>query len=241
MAKRSGTAVSDDFASVVEFLKGRGVVPTSPSPALIDYARKIHAATYSRILWRFALKRLPIHGQVFVDEIASDALQVLPQVLLGYGKTTKLLIRGVVENTMRHLYFIDHRIEFDRMNRDGKWFVPLDELFGYALGHPEMMRTEPRFDAINRLKTLYGDLSAAVHGRRVQDLETKKALRRIMYSDELARSVADLIRRCSEASNFVLAALHRDQVRRFRTEDRRTILRSMSPRARAALTDTGGS
>jgi len=102
MAKRAIQSVADDFASVLDFLISNGVVPSPQPLGMVESAKRIHRATYSLILWKFRLKGLPEHGKVFVEEIASDALQILPQVLMGYGKTVKLLTRGIVENTLRH-------------------------------------------------------------------------------------------------------------------------------------------
>src|SRR5258707_11561346 len=127
----------------------------------------MHRATFNLILWRFRLSGLPTHGQVFIEEIASDALQILPQILMGYGKTAKLLTRGIVENTLRHLYFSDHPIEFGRMNSEPKWYVKMEELFEYAKIHPILRQTERKFDAMSRLSSLHSELSAGVHGRQV--------------------------------------------------------------------------
>src|SRR5580700_3028951 len=136
MAKRAPPSVTDDFNGVMEFFKSRGIVSASPPVQLVSEAKKLHRATFSLLLWRFRLKHLPEHSRVFVEEIASDALQILPQALMGYGKTTKLLTRGVVENTFRHLYFSDHPVEFARMNLERKWYLGIEELVEYLLAHP---------------------------------------------------------------------------------------------------------
>src|ERR1700674_4341730 len=128
MAKRSHPSVATDLAAVLAYLKERGIVPATPQPTLLENAKKIHRATYSLVLWRFRLRGLPDRGKVFIEEIASDALQILPQCLMGYGKTTKLLTRGIVENVLRHLYFSDHAIEFHKMNQEQKWFLTMAEL-----------------------------------------------------------------------------------------------------------------
>jgi hypothetical protein len=232
MATRPIQVIADDLSELLEYFKGRGLLPRNPGPAQLEIIKRIHRATYSLILWRFRLNGLPQHSSVFIEEIASDALQVLPQILGGYGKTTKLLIRGIVENLLRHTYFHDHPVEFERMNRDVKWYIQMDKLFEYQLLHPLFMATERQFDAINRLSTLYSDLSAGVHGRTVRDLEMHTALNRISYTDGDARTVAELVERCAEATNFALAMFHRDQILRFTADDRRIILRTMPPRAR---------
>jgi hypothetical protein len=238
MAKRAIPSVADDFASVLSFLKGRGTVPDPPSTALIEHAKRIHLVTYSLILWRFRLKGLPNHGKVFVEEIASDALQILPQVLMGYGKTAKLLTRGIVENVMRHVYFSDHPVEFERMNRESRWYIGVNDLFDYAKIHPILMRTEKAFDAINRLSTLHSELSAGIHGRQVRDLEMRVALNKIAHSDQAAKKEAQLIERCAASANFLLAVFHRKRIAHFGQEDRRIILRTMPPRARQAWNES---
>jgi hypothetical protein len=235
-ARPAIASVAADFAQVLSFLQAKGLVSATPPASLVMHAKRIHRATYSLILWRFRLKNLPSHGLAFVEEIASDALQLLPQVLMGYGKTAKLLTRGIVENTLRHLYFSDHPIEFAKMNRETKWYLKTEDLFGYLREHPAFMETEKRFDAISRLSSLYSDLSAGIHGRQVRDLEMRVALGKIAYSDQMAGREMAFIERCAESSNFLLAVFYRDKMNRFELEDRRIILRTMPSSARQVWT-----
>jgi hypothetical protein len=232
MARRALPAVAQDFAAVLSFLQARGIVPASPSVTMLDDSKRIHRATYSLILWRFRLRKLPEYSKVFVEEIASDALQILPQALMGYNKTTKLVTRGIVENCLRHIYFADHPVEFERMNREQKWFVTIADLFEYAKVHPVFINTEPKFDALGRLKNLYSDLSAGVHGSKVRDLEMRLALNKIKYDEAAVHAEMLLVERCAESVNFLLAAFNHEKMDRFPLEDRRIILRTMPPRAR---------
>lgn len=237
MAKPAIPSVAADFGQVLSFLQSNGLVSATPSVSVVTNAKRIHRATYSLILWRFRLHSLPVHGSAFIEEIASDALQLLPQVLMGYGKTAKLLSRGIVENTLRHLYFSDHPIEFGKMNRESNWHMKTSDLFGYLKEHPAFLETERKFDAIARLSSLYSDLSAGIHGRQVRDLEMRVALSKIKYSDQMAGREMALIEKCAESSNFLLAVFHRKQMAKFELEDRRVILRTMPPRAREVWTE----
>jgi hypothetical protein len=237
MSKRPIPAVAGDFADVLSLLKERGIVPKNPTTDLIINAKRIHGFTYSLILWRFRLRNLTPHAKVFVEEIASDALQILPQVLMGYGKTAKLLIRGITENALRHIYFSDHPVEYERMNREKKWYLTMDDLCDYAKAHPEYLKSEKKFDAINQITTLYSDLSGGVHGRTVHDLEMRQALKKITYDNEAAKQEVERLRRCTEAVNFLLAIFHSSQVRKLSAEDRRIILRSIPRQARAVWSD----
>ncbi len=232
MTRRVLPSVAADFDGVLEFFKTRGIIPLTPTTELIAGARRLHRATYSFILWRFRLRNLPEHGRVFIEEIASDALQVLPQALMGYGKTTKLLSRGVIENTLRHLYFFDHPIEFIRMNREKKYYLSIEDLLGYLRTHPAFIETEPKFDAISRLGTLYSELSAGVHGRTVRDLEMRVALDKISFNSQAFTHEVKLVEKCAEVANFLIATFHRAQVRAFQAEDRQIILHTISRRGR---------
>jgi hypothetical protein len=156
---------------------------------------------------------------------------------MGFGKPTKLLVRGIVENTLRHVYFSDHPVEFARMNRDIKWYISVQDLFDYASAHPLFSAAESKFDCINRLRTQYDNLSAGVHGRRVEDLEMHIALSKIKYSLEKGQKDAATVERGTEAVNFMLTMFHNEQFNKFELEDRRMILRTMPPKARETIVD----
>jgi hypothetical protein len=233
MARKKILSLANDFDNVVAFLQERGILPDALSAATSENARRIHRATYSLILWRFRLKKIPEHGAAFIEEVASDALQILPQVLMGYSKTAMLLMRGILENTLRHVYFSDHPVEFAIMNLEEKWFMSMEQLLDYARAYPDFRKTEPKFDALARMKNLYTDLSAGVHGRRVADLEMRTALARIVYEEQPGARLASFVERCAEVSNFILTIFQRAKFHGFEAEDRRIILRTMDSRARA--------
>lgn len=234
MAKSAVPSLTDDLKYVTAFFTERRVIPPAPSREMEDNIRRIHSATFSLILWRFRLKKLLPHAKPFIEEIASDALQILPQVLLGFRKTVKLLTRGIVENTLRHIYFSDHPVEFQRMNQEARWFLPTAELFTYVKAHPKLATCEKRFDTINRLSSLYSDLSAGVHGQTVADLDMRVSLKKIHYVDSMAKKDAALAERCACASNFLLAVFHGQKMARFQIEDQTIILQTMPPKGRRA-------
>jgi hypothetical protein len=237
MARRAISSIVADFDSVSLFLQERAIIAPRPTADVLQIAKSIHAATFSLILWRFRLKKLAPHARVFIEEIASDALQILPQVLMGYGKTAKLLTRGILENALRHVYFSDHPIEFLRMNREAKWYMSVEQLCDYAKNHPSFMLTETKFDALAQVTSLYSKLSAGVHGRTVSDLEMRVALQKITYDQSSAEDAADSVLKCAQAINFLLAIFQRQQMRAFQIEDQRIILRTMPMVARRVWTE----
>lgn len=231
------SVVKSDFDEAIAYFKFHDFFPKNPSSDVISVARRVHSSTYGLLLWKFRLTDLPLCATPFLEEIASDALQVLPQVMLGYGKTTKLLCRSILENCLRFIYYYDHPIEFEIMNREHKWYIGVDKLLEYMKMHPKFIEAEAGFDAIARTSSLYSDLSAGIHGRRVVDLEMKTALSKISFSKSAAERETITIQCCSECTNFLLSIQNRAQLQAFTTIDRSIILRSMPPAARRAWRD----
>ena len=225
---------AQDFAAVFEYLKSVCVVPAPVPQKMEALARQIHNATYSLILWKFRLTKLPSCTSPFIDEIASDALQIMPQMLLGYSKTTRLLMRGLLENALRFVYFYDHPVEFYQMNVRDRWYLATDKLFDYIKTHPNHAVAKKKFDAISRAHTLYSTLSAGVHGRSMKDLESRSSLSKIMFNPTTTNKDLQLLKKCSEAVNFIIAIENRHQLAKFRLADRKIIFGSMAPAARAA-------
>jgi hypothetical protein len=106
-----------------------------------------------------------------------------------------------------------------------------------ARDHPALRETERKFDAVNRLSSLYGELSAGIHGRTVSDLEMRRSLSKIVYADAAAIREAEFVRRCAESVNFLLSVFHVARMRSFQIEDRRIILRTLPRSARTILAE----
>jgi hypothetical protein len=234
MAKRRPASIAIDFAEVVAYLQSRPMMSASTA-GMPDHIRALHRATHSLILWRFRLPKLPEQSAVFLEEIASDALQILPQVSMGFSKPARLLLRGITENVLRHVYFSDHPVEFTLMNSSERWYLSVTELFEYAKKHPLFATTEPSFDALGRLQGLYDELSAVVHGRSVRDFQMNVALSKIDYQHSVCEKESRLAIRCSEAVNFLLASFHVQKFRHFSPDDRKTILQTMPAKAKNLL------
>lgn len=237
MSRRQNPTVAADFSEVLDFLKKKQIVPPNLPKDSIVIARGIHEACYSLILWRFRLKKLTPHAKVFIEELASDALQILPQVMMGYAKTTRLLVRGVLENVLRHIYYSDHPVEFARMNRETKWYMSIDQLCDYLKTHPEFIQTEPKFDAIAQIRSLYSDLSAGVHGRTVDDLEIRRSLQLITFDINEAKKMASFVQKAVQPSNFLLSIYQKRRLINFAGDEKSIILRSIPHHARRIWTE----
>ena len=226
-------AVSADFDEIRQHLKTVRILSEDDDSEKINLIRRVHTYTYSLFSWHARLDTLPEHASPFIEEIASDAIQILPHLLLGYSKALKLLVRGILENSLRFVYFIDHPIEFKLMNTRDKWFISTDKLLDYMRNHPEYVEAGARFDSIQKLNNLYDDLSATIHGRRVRDLQLNSALAELKYSADRAQKDAKHVQQCAELVNFIVVIKMRDNFQKFSVENKRIILRTLPKLARS--------
>lgn len=224
--------VKKDFDEVISYINSKKIIEESQLKKQIGSIKVMHKSMYSLILWRFLLKKLPQHAKYFLDEIASDSLQILPQALMGYRKPVDLMIRGIIENILRYIYFFHHPIEFQISNTEVRWFIKIDDLFNYTKNHPVFVKVQKKFDAISRLRTLYDELSSFVHGRRVIHLEMRRALKDVTFNQSVFESQVKKMKYCAESTNFLLLNFHKDRVNRFQTEFKNIILGSIPLKAR---------
>ncbi len=234
MAKRI-RQIQSDFLDVLDFFTSKGIITSDPEPSIVPTAKRIHRLTYSLIWWRFRFSRGPQNQKVFLHELASDALQVLPQALMGYQKTTMFLVRGIVEHVIRHVYYSDHPIEFQRINLEKRWYIPIADHFTYLKTHPLYANIEKKFDAVGRLKNLHQELSLFVHGMKISHMEMRPGLRKIKLNQLIFARQADFIRRAAESSNFILAVFHKTGLLKLHPDDQKVVLLTFPPKARRVL------
>lgn len=233
--KRQKPMGASDFNQVKKYLERRGVFKKNATADYIRLANDMHFYAFSLFSWKFLLKNMAIHKRAFLEEIASDALQILPIALLGFRKPASILIRGILENVLRHVYFSDHPIEFERINSAQKWYLKNDELYDYIKIHPRFTGIEIKFDSINRMKSLYDDLSADIHARRLSNLELRKGLVDIKYDQQQFAGLVSFTKRASECSNFILSIYHKDVIKRIPLHFSTIITNTLPSKARRVI------
>jgi hypothetical protein len=224
-------AVEQDCKQVLAFLAKKGFVPSEISELFRGGVRRIHRSTYSICIWSHFLN-LPEHGQVYLNELASDAIQILPHSTMGFKKSSGLHTRGIIENLMRHVYFLDHRIEYQRQNLDLKWYMSAEQLFDYARNHPLFTQTEAKFNALGRLRQFYSEISAEVHGAKTVHLDQHTALKDLMLDMEIFKKQVVLTEKTVASVNFLLVVFHAERLIKIPANFQKVLFSTMPSRAR---------
>jgi hypothetical protein len=234
MSLQYNNLLKADYQAVKAQLHSMGI---TIAPGIESNAVHSHRLVYSLCLWNHRLKGLPERSRVFLSELASDAIQVMPQALMGYEKTTALLTRGLIEDTLRHLYFTDHPVEFRRDNAVVDWHMSVIDLWDYAFKHPDLIAAEKRWPALARMKGAYSELSQAIHASKVIHHQAKKALADIRCDvAEFPRQIKQLAT-VTASANYLIAIFQHNKLDSLTASERSIILRTMPLPARAALHD----
>lgn len=227
--------VESDFLSVMNRLRSQGDLAVSFNAQWLGHYRSIHKLSFSLIWWKFRIQAKSVHRKVYVSEMASDALQILPMVSVGYFKAACLLCRGVIENCLRHIYFSDHPVEFQRLNMEKEWYVSVRQLFDYLAEHPQLSHLRDSYDAYADLKSTYSDLSTVVHGTKLQHMQLHAGLMQIKPSINQAKLIEQHLKKVSQAVNFLFVAYHTTVFRRRTLDDREIILSVLPSSAKNAI------
>lgn len=75
----------------------------------------------------------------FLMEIISDLLVNVSLSIKGYLNVSRIIKRRIIENFYNHIYYIDHPIELECLNRGKNDYVPIISLKEYFKSHPQII------------------------------------------------------------------------------------------------------
>ncbi|MCC6697546.1 MAG: hypothetical protein IT365_18095 [Candidatus Hydrogenedentes bacterium] len=232
---RKHEQVEQDFQDAINYLRGRGQLPAVFGNDWRACLKHTHRLCYSLMWWRFQIRSSQPYQRVFLNEIAADMVQILPQSMLGFDKTVYSLLRSTIENAIRHIYFFHHPIEYERLLSDADWYLPIRDHFAYLKDHPTFCSIESMYDGVSRAKSLYAELSRVQHGFSLSSLGLRPSLAEIRPSPGQSKEHLKYLMRTAESCNYLLAVFHRDVFSKLPAGDQRLITDTFSKTARRVL------
>lgn len=229
-------ALRTDFAAVQQLLTERRRLPKLDVTSEAS-AKRAHHLSYSLMLWSYRLDGVLPRAYEFTVELASEAMQFLPHCLDGYTRTPLLLARCVIENALRHIYFLDHPVELARFMAN-EYSVSPSELLTYIGEHPDFRDAQTQFDGRADLSSSYGELSEHIHGARALHEDIRLSPEEIVFDPAIFRQQVEIFSRATRACNFALAMIHCVRMRAWVARDRAIVLRTIPRAARLAISAT---
>lgn len=226
--------VEEDLSETLAMLQKRSMAPAVIPVPIRKKFLAMHHAIYSLCIWSHFIKGEE-HGRFYLIQIASDAIQIEPHVLCGFSRTAMLLARSIIENTLRHIYFTDHPVEFERSNRDAKFYLSAEELFEYCRNYVHFIDPEKRFQPLSKLRHLYSALSATVHGGKVSNMALHKALKTVVFDPADLDDQLKHVSAVTESCNFLMMIFHKKRSSKLPVGLRKIIMMTIAARGRKVI------
>jgi len=216
--------IKQDLTEFLEFLRKKKYINTREGKKIISQIKSVHVLCYSLAIWEHYLTDIPERGKIFLIEVRSDALQSFISALTGLYKSTYLLLRGVIENFLRYVYFIDHPVEYSLFSTRGK-YLTFQFLADYMKEHPYIGENIRKVKLIDHLYSKYDIFSKIIHATKIENMQSVYVLSLIKRDNKkFSRYVAELREVC-QYLNLAFCLFHRKELEKFDYRIREFILK----------------
>lgn len=217
-------AREEDRKELEDFLKSRAIYPSSPNADFITSFKRAHKAVYSLCFWSNEFVNAPAHQQIFLQELRSDALQSIPLAMSGFKKPVALLLRSTIEDVLRHIYYYDHVVEFQRLEQSPTNHQKVRDLWQYAKDHPKLGDIFENSKSAGYLKNEYSILSGFVHSTGTNNMSLTKCMSEVNFENEYFKDFTDKICKLSASFNFILLEFYQQNLTHFNPQWKNYIL-----------------
>lgn len=222
----SRSVLSDDLERVKGFLIKRGIVSEPNLESCKKPFAVIHRCVYTYALFEYCMRSKNCAANL-LSEMKSDAFQVIPVCLMGYRKLSYLLLRALIENSLRYVYYYHHEIEYANLDRFPKQYTTIKELSKYIQQHPHLRGALKQYDFATELTDKYFELSRVVHGATIKNMQLARGLSTIVYNESLVSEIADQLAGITKLVVFLICRFHRDRFTKLRDDFRRVMISNM--------------
>jgi len=175
------TSCNDDFKEIKKYFEETHNISIPFKSKNINTIKKTHETVYSYLIFKSKLKANN-KANIFLSEMQSDYLQLMSLLLKGYDKLAMILLRDILENTLKFIYYFDHPIEFILLEDKNKNYISFEDLIRYVCEHPELKHHSEKLQLLSRIKTKYSELSKYIHSKDCNYMQLIKYLKQIKFN-----------------------------------------------------------
>lgn len=215
--------VKKDFKDLIEHLKSEKFLDNASLLKINEQLKRIHAISLAIAIWDDALSDQDEYRRIFVQEMRSDIVQAIPLMLMGYKNAAALSIRRCIENLLRHLYFFDHPVEYEKYIR-GEYSLTFRQLLDYLKFNPLLEKSYAKTEIPSQLGAMYSELSILVHSNLLADRGIVDCLSLIEFDLSFFRRATKYLSLMGMSTVFTLCFFHSDIYRKYSYSQRTFVL-----------------
>ena len=120
---------------------------------------------------------MPEYSMPYLEQLESDATQLINSAMIGNERGFKLLERSLIENSLRFFYYFHHEIEHYLLQTDSSSYMSFKELCDYAKAHPFFKENTSEVEgSIGVLHSKYSEPSRVVHAGTIKEMSFVKGI-----------------------------------------------------------------
>jgi hypothetical protein len=217
-------SIKNDFDDLLQYTISKGLIKKDVANKIIDELKRIHKIAFAVAIWDDAVSNLEDNQKSFIKSIRSDIVQSIPLVFAGHINATALSLRLCIENILKHIYYFDHPIEYQRLIISRNHFLTFKEFLDYLKFHPIIEKAVEDTDILCNFSNKYSELSELVHGTTLHKNSIAECLANIKFSMEYFEDYFRVINLIGKYVVFLLCILHYELYKTFPNPTRRTMM-----------------
>lgn len=174
--------IEEDYSNFIKYLINNNICPEENKQLIEKNIKNIHFYIYSICMWSNAYDNEIIHKHIYLTQMRSDAIQSLYLSLIGFQKPVKLLLRNLIEDLLNHIYYYDHKIEYERLNYDKKFYNNISDLWEYLKNHPDLKNIINKNESMSNIKQKYSELSKYVHSQNTEHMHNINTIDELKFN-----------------------------------------------------------
>ena len=226
-----------DFKDFRSFLLKKQMASNDWLNSNLKKLRAFHGTALSFAIWDHCLRTKAPNQTYFMKETRSDCINSVFAVFTGSRKAANALLRGIIESILRHIYYVDHPIEFQVLMQDEE-YMQFRELLQYARKHPILSKTIREGTCLQDLERTYKTSSKYVHAHSLKFMQLSKALEEVEFNQRFFDWYVKKLVNVASNLNLLLILIHHEEFSTMSRDFRRAIMRTISKKNKKILSKT---
>lgn len=218
--------IDADFKDFLEYIKTNEWATEKVIEDNSDELKLIHSKIYSLSLWDHEL--ISSNSNKFLREIRSDGIASILLTLSGLRKQAALSLRGILEGTLKQIYYSEHPVEYKWLSDYSKYYLEWKDLIKYT--NSRVFSNEKRLcNKISaKVQEIYFDLSKYIHASNPKYFSITTFMKAIEFDKDFFAYYTEKLDEVVNYSNALLVVFQWDEYKNFDSNTKSIIKKSIS-------------
>jgi hypothetical protein len=227
-----------DLNNCIAYFKQFKIDPAVFNGNNLALAKYAHQVAFTMGLWVQKTTETPSWAKLYLQQLKTDSVQLIPSIVLGNKRTLHLYERSCIEDFLRYFYYFDHKIEHILLQSYPTKFETIDFLINWIKRYPVFTAfQEVVEESCNNLTSGYKELSRTVHGTIVTEITLGDNLAGLFQPLQHPVKERDLMTLVFSNIFFLLSLFHNSIYRRLELDEIKLVCQHLSEKQKRFLSD----